>query len=106
MMHGLRYGLMQQWISKKMYNINMQRVFRSIPVPKDFRVDIVDYDTFLTIQFYESQWRNYKDSERFKCIQYLSKVKTALERLGAVVALDPILDLETPEDRAQRRRRK
>lgn len=89
-----------------MYTKVMQQAIRTIKVPKDFKIDILDYDTFLTIQFYESQWRHYNDSERFKCIQYLSKVKTALERLGAVVALDPILDLETPEDRAQRRRRK
>ena len=88
-----------------MYNLNMQQAFRSIPVPHDFRADIVDYDKFLTVQFYESQWRHYTDAERFKCIQYLERVKKTLESLGAVVALDPILDLETPDDRARRRRK-
>lgn len=104
MILGLRYGQMQLW--RKMYTSNMQKAFRSIPVPKDFKVDIVDYDKFLTVQFYESQWRHYNDSERLKCVLYLQRVKKALESQGAVVALDPILDLETPEDRAQRRRRK
>lgn len=104
MTHGLKYGLVQQWI--KMYNEVMQRAFKSIPVPKDFNVHIVDYDTFLTIRFYESQWRHYTESERFKCASYLLQVKAALEKLGARVALDPVLDLETPEDRANRRRRK
>jgi hypothetical protein len=95
---------MQLWI--KMYNAIMQKAFRSIPVPKDFKVHIVDYDTFLTIRFYESQWREYTESERFKCVQYMLNVKSVLEKLGAMVSIDPVLDLETPEDRAQRRRRK
>jgi hypothetical protein len=84
----------------------MQKAFKSIPAPKEFRAAIVDYDTFLTIRFYESQWRHYSESERFKCVQYMMNVKKALESLGAVVAIDPVLDLETAEDRAQRRRRK
>jgi hypothetical protein len=89
-----------------MYTKQMQMAFKSIPAPKDFRAAIVDYDTFLTIRFYESQWRHYTESERFKCVQYMMNVKSALEKLGATVAIDPVLDLETAEDRAQRRRRK
>ncbi len=88
-----------------MYNIKMHNAFKTISVPHDFKLDIVDYDRFLTLRFYESQWRHYTDKERFKCIQYLSKVKFVLESLGAIVALDPILDLETPDDRARRRRK-
>ena len=84
----------------------MQKAFKSIPVPKDFKAHIVDYDTFLTIRFYESQWRHYTEKERFKCVVYMLNVKSALEKLGARVSIDPVLDLETPEDRAQRRRRK
>ena len=87
------------------YTKNMQMAFISIKPPHDLRVDIVDYGKFLTVQFYESQWRHYTDAERFKCIQYLEKVKKTLELLGAVVALDPILDVETPDDRARRRRK-
>ena len=104
MIYGLKYGLVQQWT--KMYNAIMQRAFKSIPVPKDFKAAIVDYDTFLTIRFYESQWRHYTEAERFKCVTYMLSVKQALEKLGARVALDPVLDLETPKDRAERRRRK
>lgn len=102
MMRGLKYGLVQRWI--KMYNEVMKRAFKSIPVPKDFNVHIVDYDSFLTIRFYESQWRHYSEAERFKCVTYMLNVKQALEKLGARVALDPVLDLETPEDRAKRRK--
>jgi hypothetical protein len=88
-----------------MYNSIMQKAFKSIPVPKDFKVAIVDYDTFLTVRFYESQWRHYSEAERLRCVQYMMTVKNALERLGAVVAIDPVLDVETPDDRARRRRK-
>jgi hypothetical protein len=79
-----------------MYTSLMKKAVRSFKVPKDFKIDILDYDTFLTIQFYESQWKHYTDTERFQCIQYLNKVKGALESLGAKVALDPILDVKYP----------
>jgi len=77
-----------------MYTALMKRAVRIIPIPKQFKIDILDYDTFLTIQFYESQWRHYSETERFLCIQYLDKVKKTLENLGAKVALDPILDIK------------
>ena len=77
-----------------MYTALMKRAVRTIPIPKQFKIDILDYDTFITIQFYESQWRHYSETERFLCIQYLDKVKKTLENLGAKVALDPILDIK------------
>ena len=76
-----------------MYTSLMKQAVKTIKIPKDFKIDILDYGTFLTIQFYESQWRHYTDAERFQCIQYLQKVKGALEKLGARVAFDPILDV-------------
>ena len=76
-----------------MYTPLMKQAVKTIKIPKDFKIDILDYGTFLTIQFYESQWRHYTDAERFQCIQYLQKVKGALEKLGARVSLDPILDV-------------
>jgi len=101
---GLKFGLEPQWI--KMYNAEMQKAFRSVKVPKGFKAHIVDYEKFLTIRFYESQWKDYTEAQRFKCVQYMVNVKKALESLGAIVAIDPVLDLETPQDRLQRRRRK
>ena len=77
-----------------MYTALMKRAIKTIPIPKDFKIDILDYDKFLTIQFYESQWKHYSETERFLCIQYLNKVKKTLENLGARVALDPILDIK------------
>ena len=77
-----------------MYTQLMKKAVHSIPIPKQFKIDILDYDTFLTVQFYESQWKHYSETERFLCIQYLNKVKKTLENLGAKVALDPILDIK------------
>jgi hypothetical protein len=77
-----------------MYTDEMKKSIRTIKIPKEFKVDILDYDTFLTVQFYESQWKHYSDSERFQCVQYLLKVKSILESLGARVALDPVLDVK------------
>ena len=77
-----------------MYTGLMKKAVKTIPIPKDFKIDILDYNTFLTIQFYESQWKHYSETERFLCIQDLNKVKKTLENLGARVALDPILDIK------------
>lgn len=81
-----------------MYTEVMRRAVRSIPAPKDFNMDIVDYDHFLTVQFYESQWRHFTDKERLRCLLYMETVKKTLEKLGASVALDPILDIKAPTD--------
>lgn len=82
-----------------MYTPLMRKAVHSIKAPKDFKIDILDYDTFLTVQFYESQWRHFSEKERFLCIQYLDKVKKTLEKLGARVALDPILDTANKTER-------
>jgi hypothetical protein len=80
------------------YTDIMRKAVKSIPAPKDFKMDILDYGQFITLQFYESQWRHYSEKERLRCILYLQKVKSVLEKLGASVALDPILDTRPPTD--------
>lgn len=80
-----------------MYTLDMKKAVHSVKPPKDFHIDIVDYDHFLSIRFYESHWRHMSDSERLRCIKYMTKIKTMLESLGAQVALDPILDITHPD---------
>lgn len=80
-----------------MYTELMRKAVSTIPVPKDFKMDVVDYGPFLTLQFYESQWRHFTDPERLRCIRYIETVKKTLEKLGASVAVDPILDVN-PKD--------
>lgn len=81
-----------------MYTDSMRKAVKSIPAPKDFNMDILDYGPFLTVQFYESQWRHFTEKERLRCLLYMETVKKTLEKLGASVALDPILDTKAPTD--------
>jgi hypothetical protein len=80
------------------YTPTMRKAVKSIPAPKYFNMDVLDYGPFITLQFYESQWRHFTEKERLQCILYLEKVKSVLEKLGASVALDPILDTKAPTD--------
>lgn len=81
-----------------MYTDSMRKAVKSIPPPKNFNMDILDYGPFLTVQFYESQWRHFTEKERLRCLLYMETVKKTLEKLGASVALDPILDVKAPTD--------
>ncbi len=69
-----------------MYTEQMQKAFKSIPVPKDFRAAIVDYDNFITIRFYESQWRHYSEAESAKFLKSISSISrgTAASQKGMI----------------------
>lgn len=82
-----------------MYTKQMRQAVRSVKAPKDFEIAIADFDKFLAIQFYESHWRHLSDPERLRCIEYMTRVKTILESLGASVTLDPILDIKYNDER-------
>jgi len=79
-----------------MYTSNMKKAVHSIKPPADFHMDIVDYDKFLGIQFYESHWRHLSDAERLTRIKYMMGIREILEKLGAQVTFDPILDITYP----------
>jgi len=79
-----------------LYTPKMKEEVRSIKVPHDFAVDIIEYDLepkFIGIRFYESQWKRFNDAERLKCIFYLEKLKTLLEGHGVMVTLEPVSDI-------------
>jgi len=79
-----------------MYTENMKKAVRSVPVPSDFMMDVVEYPTrppFLALRFYESQWAQYNDLERLRCIAYLNTIKKVLQSFGCMVALDPVIDV-------------
>lgn len=82
-----------------MYTDEMRRAIRQVKPPKDFSIGIVDYDKFLSIQFYESEWRYLNDNERLRCIKYMEAVKKILESYGTSVTLDPILDVHYKDTR-------
>jgi hypothetical protein len=70
-----------------MYTDAMQRAFRSILPPKGFVVDIIDNKHFLTVRANEGQFMRLGEFEKRRAIEYMVKVKKALEDNGAIVIL-------------------
>ena len=78
------------------YTPKIKEQIRSLKVPSDFIMDIVEYDfypPYIGLRFYESHWRHLSDLERLRCIDYLSKVKNIIEAYGINVTLDPVYDV-------------
>jgi hypothetical protein len=70
-----------------MYTDGMRRAFRSIQVPKNFGVDIVDNEHFISVVAREDVFMRLLDEEKRGAIEYMVKVKKALEDNGAIVLL-------------------
>jgi hypothetical protein len=78
------------------YTPKMKAAVKSIPVPVDFSLDIIEYNfvpPYIGLRFYESQWRHLSENERIKCIAYLAKVKKVIEAYGVQVTVDPVYDI-------------
>jgi hypothetical protein len=63
----------------------MRRAVHSIQVPKNFSVEIIDNDHFLTIKLNEYKFLSMVHDEKIAALQYVVKLKNALEDNGAVV---------------------
>lgn len=74
------------------YTPEVSAAIRSIPMPVEMTVDIVDYNTYLGIRFYESEWSHLSESERIKMAIYFQAVKKMLEKGGVKSTIDPIYD--------------
>jgi hypothetical protein len=70
-----------------MYTDAMRKAFRSIRAPKDFSVDLVDNEHFLVIRADEKAFVMLGHDDKIEAVQYMVKVKKALEDNGAVVLL-------------------
>lgn len=68
-----------------MYTDEMRRAVHSIDTPKNFGVNIIDNDSFLTIKLNERDFIHMVHDEKIEAIQYVAKVKDALQRNGAIV---------------------
>lgn len=68
-----------------MYTDDMRRAVHSIMAPKNFGVSIIDNDQFLTIKLNEKDFLHMVHDEKVQAIQYVSRVKDALEQNGAIV---------------------
>ncbi len=70
-----------------MYTDAMRRAFHSIVPPKNFSLQIIDHDNFLTVKASEKQFMRLLDEEKRAAVEYMVRVKKALEDNGAIVLL-------------------
>ena len=70
-----------------MYTDAMKRAFHSITPPKNFGVQLVDHDNFITVKAKEEIFMRLLDEEKRAAVEYMIRVKKALEDNGAIVLL-------------------
>jgi hypothetical protein len=71
-----------------MYTESMRRAFRSLNAPKNFSLEIVDNDNFITVKAKEKDFMSLETVElKRQAIEYMIRVKKALEDNGAIVLL-------------------
>lgn len=72
-----------------MYTDAMKTAFRSLDhyAPQGFRLQIIDEDTFITVKASEPQFMQLLDEDRRRAVEYMVRVKKALEDNGAIVLL-------------------
>lgn len=71
------------------YTDAMQRAFRSLDhyAPKGFKIDLIDNEHFITIRASEKMFMSLLDEDKRRAVEYMVKVKKALEDNGAIVLL-------------------
>jgi hypothetical protein len=71
-----------------MYTDAMRRAFRSLTPPKNFSLQVIDNDHFITIKAKEKDFMSLETVElKRQAIEYMIRVKKALEDNGAIVLL-------------------
>jgi hypothetical protein len=68
-----------------MYTDTMRRAFHSIIAPKNFHVELIDNEHFLTIKLNEYHFITMGHNEKIEALQYVIQLKKALEMEGAIV---------------------
>jgi hypothetical protein len=70
-----------------MYTDSMRRAFRSLTPPKNFNVYIIDEEHFLTVLAKEKDFMSLTGEDKLQAVEYMIRVKKALEDNGAIVML-------------------
>lgn len=72
-----------------MYTEPMRRAVYSLEhfKPKNFGVIIVDNDYFLTVKAPEKNFMQLAEEDKRLAIEYMARIKSALEQNGAIVLL-------------------
>jgi hypothetical protein len=63
----------------------MRRAFHSIIPPKGFNVELIDNEHFITIKLNEYVFAKMVHDDKIEALQYVLKVKKALESEGAII---------------------
>lgn len=72
-----------------MYTDSMRRAVRSLDhfAPKGFGLTIVDNDNFISVRASEKDFMSLLDTDKRRAVEYMVRVKKALEENGAIVLL-------------------
>jgi hypothetical protein len=70
-----------------MYTNEMRRAVHSVMPPKGFGVEIIDNEHFLTVKLDEKKFLYMGHDEKITALQYVVKLKKALEECGAIVLI-------------------
>ena len=72
-----------------MYTNDMRRAFRSLDhfAPKGFNLQLEDNGNFITIRASEKSFMSLLDEDKRRAVEYMVRVKKALEDNGAIVLL-------------------
>jgi hypothetical protein len=72
-----------------MYTDAMAKAFRSLDhfSPKGFAVRLEDNDNFITVRASEKQFMSLLDEDKRRAVEYMIRVKKALEDNGAIVLI-------------------
>ena len=65
----------------------MKRAVRSLTPPQGFGVDIIDNEHFITVRADETSFMKLFDRDKRLAVEYMVRVKKALEENGAIVML-------------------
>lgn len=72
-----------------MYTDNMRKAFRSLDhfAPEGFSLELRDNDSFITVKAKEEMFMRLLDEDKRRAVEYMIRVKKALEDNGAIVLL-------------------
>jgi len=70
-----------------MYTDAMRRAFHSVTPPKNFGLQVIDNGTFITIKAKEEVFMKLLDEDKRSAVEYMVRVKKALEDNGAIVLI-------------------
>jgi hypothetical protein len=70
-----------------MYTDAMKMAFHSLRAPDNFGVQLIDNEHFITVKAKESLFMSLSDDGKRQAVEYMIRIKKALEDNGAIVLI-------------------